>query len=62
VRRAHLGVAALGEAVVEARRGDPIGLVHRFAVPLELRLKRTANVLYELSGFRPLDARGGPPR
>jgi uncharacterized protein len=37
-------------------------IVHRFVVPLELRLKRTANVLYELSGFRPLDARGGPPR
>jgi PPOX class probable F420-dependent enzyme len=29
--------------------------VHRFVVPLELRLKRTTNALYELTGFRPLD-------
>jgi uncharacterized protein len=29
--------------------------VHRFIVPLELRLKRTTNALYELTGFRPLD-------
>jgi uncharacterized protein len=30
-------------------------IVHRFVVPLELRLKRTRNTLYELSGFRPLE-------
>lgn len=30
-------------------------IVHRFIVPLELRLKRTTNTLYELSGFRPLE-------
>ena len=30
-------------------------IVHRFVVPLELRLKRTTNALYELTGFRPLD-------
>ena len=30
-------------------------LVHRFLVPLELRLKRTREVRYELDGFRPLD-------
>ena len=30
-------------------------LVHRFVVPLELRLKRTTNSLYELTGFRPLE-------
>jgi hypothetical protein len=29
--------------------------VHRFIVPLELRLTRTTNVLYELTGFRPLE-------
>jgi PPOX class probable F420-dependent enzyme len=29
--------------------------VHRVIVPLELRLKRTTNALYELTGFRPLD-------
>jgi uncharacterized protein len=29
-------------------------IVHRFVVPLELRLKRTTNALYELTGFRPL--------
>jgi PPOX class probable F420-dependent enzyme len=29
-------------------------IMHRFIVPLELRLKRTTNTLYELSGFRPL--------
>ena len=26
-------------------------IVHRFVVPLELRVKRTTNVLYELSGW-----------
>lgn len=30
-------------------------IVHRIVVPLELRLKRTTNVLYELTGFRPLE-------
>jgi hypothetical protein len=30
-------------------------IVHRFIMPLELRLKRTTNTLYELSGFRPLE-------
>jgi uncharacterized protein len=30
-------------------------IVHRFVVPLELRLKRTSNTLYELTGFRPLE-------
>ena len=30
-------------------------LVHRFVVPVELRLKRTTNSLYELTGFRPLE-------
>ena len=30
-------------------------IVHRFVVPFELRLKRTENVLYELSGFRPVE-------
>jgi PPOX class probable F420-dependent enzyme len=30
-------------------------IVHRFVVPLELRLKRTTNALYELTGFRPLE-------
>jgi uncharacterized protein len=30
-------------------------IVHRFVVPLELRLKRTTNTLYELSGFTPLE-------
>lgn len=30
-------------------------LVHRFLVPLELRLKRTREVRYELAGFAPLD-------
>jgi uncharacterized protein len=30
-------------------------IVHRFVVPLELRLKGTTNKLYELSDFRPLD-------
>jgi uncharacterized protein len=30
-------------------------IVHRFVVPLELRLKRTSNTLYELSDFRPLE-------
>ena len=30
-------------------------IVHRIVVPLELRLKRTTNVLYELSAFRPLE-------
>lgn len=29
-------------------------LVHRFVVPLELRLKRTREVRYELDGFAPL--------
>ena len=30
-------------------------IVHRFVVPLELRLKRTTNVLYELSGWSGAD-------
>jgi PPOX class probable F420-dependent enzyme len=30
-------------------------IVHRFVVPLELRLKGTTNKLYELTDFRPLD-------
>jgi uncharacterized protein len=30
-------------------------IVHRLIVPLELRLKRTTNAIYELSGFRPLE-------
>ena len=30
-------------------------IVHRFIVPLELRIKRTSNTLFELSGFRPLE-------
>jgi PPOX class probable F420-dependent enzyme len=30
-------------------------LVHRFLVPLELRLKRTREARYELDGFAPLD-------
>lgn len=30
-------------------------LVHRFLVPLELRLKRAREVRYELDDFRPLD-------
>ena len=30
-------------------------IVHRFVVPLELRLKRTTNVLYELSGWSRAD-------
>jgi hypothetical protein len=35
-------------------------LVHRFLVPLELRLKRTHEVRYELDRFRPLgESRGG---
>lgn len=31
-------------------------IVHRFIVPLELRLRRTTNSLYELTGFRPLQS------
>jgi PPOX class probable F420-dependent enzyme len=34
------------------RRRYPI--VHRFVVPLELWLKRTTDVLYELTGFSPI--------
>jgi PPOX class probable F420-dependent enzyme len=30
-------------------------IVHRVVVPLELRLKRTTNMVYELTGFRPVD-------
>lgn len=30
-------------------------IVHRFIVPLELRLKRTTNTMYELTGFRPVE-------
>jgi uncharacterized protein len=30
-------------------------IVHRFVVPLEVRLKGTSNLLYELTEFRPLD-------
>jgi uncharacterized protein len=30
-------------------------IVHRFVVPLEVRLKGTTNTLYELTDFRPLD-------
>jgi PPOX class probable F420-dependent enzyme len=30
-------------------------IVHRFVVPLELRLKGTTNKLYELTDLRPLD-------
>jgi uncharacterized protein len=30
-------------------------IVHRLIVPLELRLKRTTNAIYELTGFRPLE-------
>jgi PPOX class probable F420-dependent enzyme len=36
------------------RRRYPI--VYRFVVPLELRLKRTTDVLYELTGFSPIAA------
>ena len=30
-------------------------IVHRFVVPLELRLKRTTSAVYELTGFRPVE-------
>jgi uncharacterized protein len=45
---------------VEARAAERLlvrrhPIVHRFVVPLELRLKRTTNALYELTGFRPLE-------
>lgn len=40
-------------AAVRARMLRKYPLVHRFLVPLELRLKRTSEVRYELDGFEP---------
>jgi PPOX class probable F420-dependent enzyme len=53
-----------GEEAAEAARVlvERHPIVHRFVVPFELRLRRTANALYELSGFRPLDAHAERPR
>jgi uncharacterized protein len=54
--RARARILRGDEARVAERllvRRHPI--VHRFVVPLELRLKRTTNALYELTGFRPLE-------
>lgn len=51
-----------GEEAVAARgrmvRKYPF--VHRFLVPLELRLKRTHEVHYELDRFRPLEVHSAP--
>jgi uncharacterized protein len=54
--RAQARLLSGDEALAAERllvRRHPI--VHRFVVPLELRLKRTTNALYELTGFRPLE-------
>ncbi|HEV2726753.1 MAG TPA: PPOX class F420-dependent oxidoreductase [Solirubrobacterales bacterium] len=48
-------------AAARARMVRKYPFVHRFLVPLELRLKRVHEVHYELDRFRPLEGRDTAP-